>query len=186
MLQDPDFAAALRCLRCGACMNFCPVYDKIGGHSYQTTYPGPIGEVISPQLFGLDQVGDILSFCSQCQRCSEVCPERIPLANLIRTLRAFKNKQISDSARTTNLRGYASTKEDKAKTLTMRLFAKAATNGTLWRFALGHAHSFNFLMQRFGPYLPVSGQWAKVKALPQMRDNFYRELQQLPDVEIED
>ena len=186
MLQDPDFAAALRCLRCGACMNFCPVYDKIGGHSYQTTYPGPIGEVISPQLFGLDQVGDILSFCSQCQRCSEVCPERIPLANLIRTLRAFKNKQISDSARTTNLRGYATTKEDKAKTLTMRLFAKAATNGTLWRFALGHAHSFNFLVQRFGPYLPVSGQWAKVKTLPQMRDNFYRELQQLPDVEIED
>lgn len=186
MIQDPDFAQALRCLRCGACMNFCPVYDKIGGHSYHTTYPGPIGEVISPQLFGLDQVGDILSFCSQCQRCSEVCPERIPLAQLIRTLRAFKNKQISEEKRGANLSGYAHTKENKAKTLAMRLFVKAATNGLLWRFALGHAYAFNFIVQRFGPYLPVSGQWAQVKALPQLRENFYSELKKLDDLEIED
>ncbi len=71
-------------------MNFCPVYDKIGGHTYQTIYPGPIGEVVSPNLFGIDVTGDILSLCSLCGRCSEVCPVKIPLADLIRKSRSNK------------------------------------------------------------------------------------------------
>lgn len=83
MLAHKDYYEALRCIRCGACMNFCPVYDQIGGHAYQTTYPGPIGEVISPNIFGIDHTGDILNFCSLCGRCSEVCPVQIPLADLI-------------------------------------------------------------------------------------------------------
>ncbi|WP_251825792.1 LutB/LldF family L-lactate oxidation iron-sulfur protein, partial [Campylobacter jejuni] len=87
MLAHKDYYEALRCIRCGACMNFCPVYDQIGGHAYQTTYPGPIGEVISPNIFGIDHTGDILNFCSLCGRCSEVCPVQIPLADLIRKLR---------------------------------------------------------------------------------------------------
>ncbi|MDY3668046.1 MAG: LutB/LldF family L-lactate oxidation iron-sulfur protein, partial [Campylobacter sp.] len=68
MLSHPEFSEALRCIRCGACMNFCPVYEKIGGHSYRATYPGPIGEVISPQLFGMDKYGDITDLCSLCGR----------------------------------------------------------------------------------------------------------------------
>ncbi|HFW6682091.1 TPA: LutB/LldF family L-lactate oxidation iron-sulfur protein, partial [Campylobacter jejuni] len=90
MLAHEDYYEALRCIRCGACMNFCPVYDQIGGHAYQTTYPGPIGEVISPNIFGIDHTGDILNFCSLCGRCSEVCPVQIPLADLIRKLRCDK------------------------------------------------------------------------------------------------
>ncbi|MDN2918697.1 iron-sulfur cluster-binding protein, partial [Campylobacter jejuni] len=57
---------------------------------YQTTYPGPIGEVISPNIFGIDHTGDILNFCSLCGRCSEGCPVQIPLADLIRKLRFYK------------------------------------------------------------------------------------------------
>lgn len=184
MLQDEDFYQALRCIRCGCCMNFCPVYDKIGGHSYQTTYPGPIGEVISPSLFGLDEVGDILSFCSQCKRCSEVCPERIPLADLIRTLRAFKCKQIEDQHRTALLQGYHENKEDKAKSLAIKMFTKAATNGNLWHFALGKAYTMNFFMKRFGYMMPLASQWSKFKSLPEIRDNFFAQVAKLKDVEI--
>lgn len=186
LLADSDFYQALRCIRCGACMNFCPVYDKIGGHSYHTTYPGPIGEVISPHFCGLDEVGDILNFCSQCRRCSEVCPERIPLAELIRTLRAFKCKQIDDKKRAEKIQGYTEAKEDKMKSMAMRVFAHAATNGTLWRFSLGKAHTFNFLLQIFGPFMPMTGAWAKHKSLPQVRDDFYRQVAALKDVDMQD
>ena len=71
-------------------MNYCPVYDKIGGHTYHAVYPGPIGEVISPQIFGMEKNADILNFCSLCGRCSEVCPVKIPLTETIRKLRSNK------------------------------------------------------------------------------------------------
>lgn len=84
---DRQLRETLRCIRCGACMNHCPVYERLGGHAYGTVYPGPIGQVVMPQLFGLDRAGKLTQACSLNGACGEACPVRIPLPDLIRRLR---------------------------------------------------------------------------------------------------
>jgi L-lactate dehydrogenase complex protein LldF len=79
-----EFQDALRCIRCGACMNHCPIYQSIGGHAYGWVYPGPIGAVLDPQLIGVDKAGNLPNASTFCGRCEEVCPMRIPLPNMMR------------------------------------------------------------------------------------------------------
>ena len=74
----------LRCIRCGACMNHCPVYGAIGGHAYGWVYPGPIGAVLTPQLIGVEEAGNLPNASTFCGRCESVCPVRIPLPALMR------------------------------------------------------------------------------------------------------
>jgi L-lactate dehydrogenase complex protein LldF len=78
---------ALRCIRCGACMNHCPVYQNIGGHSYGWVYPGPIGSILTPMYVGLDKAQDLPNASTMCNQCGVVCPVRIPLPDLQRKLR---------------------------------------------------------------------------------------------------
>ena len=85
--QDEQLNSTLSCIRCGACMNHCPVYTRIGGHAYGSTYPGPIGQILTPQLKGLEQEGELLDACSLNGACGEACPVEIDLPELIRTLR---------------------------------------------------------------------------------------------------
>ena len=84
---DLQMRATLQCIRCGACMNHCPVYTRIGGHAYGTTYPGPIGEIISPHLMGLAATHALPSASTLCGACSEVCPVKIPIPDLLIRLR---------------------------------------------------------------------------------------------------
>jgi len=84
---DLQLRATLQCIRCGACMNHCPVYARIGGHAYGTTYPGPIGAIISPHLRGLDTTYPLAFASTLCGACSEVCPVRIPITDLLIRLR---------------------------------------------------------------------------------------------------
>ena len=83
MLAGP-FRDALRCIRCGACMNHCPVYHAIGGHAYGWVYPGPIGAVLTPSLLGVEEAGDLPNASTFCGRCEAVCPMRIPLPKMMR------------------------------------------------------------------------------------------------------
>ena len=177
MLAHKDYYEALRCIRCGACMNFCPVYDKIGGHSYQTIYPGPIGEVISPNLFGMDKTGDILSFCSLCGRCSEVCPVKIPLADLIRKLRCDKVGQGENPPL-----GASNAPYSKMESFAFSTFANLATNGNKWRFSLSKGHYFNWAVQNFKGVLPVIKKWSAFKELPQIKKDLYQEVQNIEGV----
>jgi len=78
---------ALRCIRCGACMNHCPVYQNIGGHPYGWVYPGPIGSVLTPAFVGLENAGDLPNAATLCNQCGVVCPVKIPLPDLMRKLR---------------------------------------------------------------------------------------------------
>jgi L-lactate dehydrogenase complex protein LldF len=82
-----DFADMLRCIRCGACMNHCPVYQAVGGHAYGWVYPGPMGAVLTPSLIGVDQAGHLPNASTFCGRCEEVCPVRIPLPRMMRSWR---------------------------------------------------------------------------------------------------
>lgn len=86
MLAGP-FRDMLRCIRCGACLNHCPVYQAVGGHAYGWVYPGPMGAVLTPQFVGLDGSRDLPQACTLNGRCEEVCPMKIPLPRLLRELR---------------------------------------------------------------------------------------------------
>jgi len=88
MFADGGLSPALRCIRCGACLNNCPVYVRVGGHAYCSVYPGPIGSVITPLLEGIDKKGELAGASSLCGACEEVCPVLIPLAGLLRRVRA--------------------------------------------------------------------------------------------------
>ena len=82
-----EFREVLRCIKCGACMNHCPVYGTVGGHAYGWVYPGPVGAVLTPNLIGLEEARHLPNASSFCGRCEEVCPMRIPLPGLMRKLR---------------------------------------------------------------------------------------------------
>ncbi|MBV1707900.1 MAG: iron-sulfur cluster-binding protein [Hyphomicrobiales bacterium] len=79
-----DFEDMLRCIRCGACMNHCPVYHAVGGHAYGWVYPGPMGAVLTPSLIGVSEGGQLPNASTFCGRCESVCPVRIPLPKLMR------------------------------------------------------------------------------------------------------
>ncbi len=85
---DEQLRKTLQCIRCGACMNHCPVYTRIGGHAYGTTYPGPIGQIISPHMMGLEQAHLLPTASSLCGACGEVCPVKIPIPELLMRLRS--------------------------------------------------------------------------------------------------
>jgi len=86
-LLGSEFQEMLRCIRCGACMNHCPVYQKIGGHAYGWVYPGPMGSVLTPSYVGLENALDLPHAATLCGQCSVVCPVKIPLPELLRKLR---------------------------------------------------------------------------------------------------
>lgn len=83
LFREPELQPALKCIRCGACLNVCPVYKNIGGYTYQTTYTGPIGSVISMYMDGSQDMGFLNFSSSLCGRCTEVCPVKIPLHKLL-------------------------------------------------------------------------------------------------------
>jgi len=93
LYSDPEFRESLRCIRCGACLNSCPVYRTIGGHSYNTTYQGPIGSVITPHLRGIEDWGHLASVSSLCGACTYACPVEIDIHRLL-----LKNRQRKEDS----------------------------------------------------------------------------------------
>ena len=87
IFSDVELSATLRCIRCGACMNHCPVYTRVGGHAYEAVYPGPIGKILTPQTEGLGRRHDLLHASSLCGACVETCPVEIPIVELLVRLR---------------------------------------------------------------------------------------------------
>jgi len=83
LFEEDDISEALKCIRCGACLNYCPVYKTIGGFSYDTVYTGPIGSVISMYMEGSEDTGHLNFASSLCGKCTEVCPVNIPLHKLL-------------------------------------------------------------------------------------------------------
>jgi L-lactate dehydrogenase complex protein LldF len=94
-----EFQDMLRCIRCGACMNHCPVYATVGGHAYGWVYPGPMGAVLTPTLVGVDEAGHLPNASTFCGKCESVCPMKIPLPKMMRHWREREfEKQLSPAA----------------------------------------------------------------------------------------
>ncbi|MBX2921545.1 MAG: iron-sulfur cluster-binding protein [Chitinophagaceae bacterium] len=90
LLADPKARESLYCIRCGACLNVCPVFRNIGGHTYNSTYGGPVGSVITPHIKGMKEYGHLSQASSLCGACTEVCPVGIPLHQLL-----LHNRQLA-------------------------------------------------------------------------------------------
>jgi L-lactate dehydrogenase complex protein LldF len=102
--SDPQFRQTLQCIRCGTCLNHCPVYTRIGGHAYGFVYPGPIGKILNPQTEGLKKAGVLATASSLCNACEEVCPVKIPITELLRRIR--NESYSNDPASTLYDHGY--------------------------------------------------------------------------------
>ena len=99
-----EFQEMLRCIRCAACMNHCPVYGAVGGHAYGWVYPGPMGSVLTPGLIGVDKAGHLPNASTFCGKCESVCPVRIPLPKLMRHWREREfERHLTPGAVRTNL-----------------------------------------------------------------------------------
>ena len=146
----------LRCIRCGACMNHCPVYGRIGGHAYGWVYPGPMGSVLTPTMVGLDQAGDLPNACTLNGRCETVCPVKIPLTRMLRSLRARQHRQKLNSPLARGL---------------MSLWARLALHPRLYQVATRPLMS---LLARLG--LPMAGGWTRVRDLPAPQGSTFQAL----------
>jgi L-lactate dehydrogenase complex protein LldF len=157
IFADAELRQTLQCIRCGACMNHCPVYTRVGGHAYGTTYPGPIGQILMPQIKGLKEHGDLTHACSLCNACVEVCPVKIPIAGLLVRLRE-EAVHVSDSPTP----GTGS-RAKRLEALTWRAWAAA----TAW--APGY-RLITRLLSRFGNVAPAAlpplNAWKRVRTKP--------------------
>jgi L-lactate dehydrogenase complex protein LldF len=149
-----EFADMLRCIRCGACLNHCPVYGAIGGHAYGSIYPGPMGAVLTPQLQGIDRARDLPHASSFCGRCEAVCPMNIPLPDM---MRAWRERDFA--------RGNAPWSER----LLLKAWAFAAKRPRLYH-ALGDV-IMSFMALRAGgrgrlSHMPLLKAWTGTRDLP--------------------
>ncbi|MFO7868842.1 MAG: lactate utilization protein B [Bacteroidales bacterium] len=149
---EPDIDVSLSCIRCGACLNVCPIYTNIGGYTYNTTYQGPIGTVLTPHLKDFDSYIHLSSACSVCGRCSEVCPVKIPLHELI-----LKNRQLAVSGKKTSF---------FEKNL-MSLFTYAASNSSRMDMVQGNLKN---------SFFSLSGNrvWGDKRTFPKFAKNSFR------------
>ena len=155
---------ALRCIRCGACMNHCPVYQNIGGHSYGWVYPGPIGSILTPSYIGLENALDLPMASTMCNQCGVVCPVKIPLPDLQRKLREEEfRRRLRPWSERMALRGWSWLASQP------RLFALATRIGARVLKAMGGRDR---LIHR----LPLGGGWTEGRDMPASGGRSFREL----------
>ena len=149
-----EFEEMLRCIRCGACMNHCPVYHAVGGHSYGWVYPGPMGAVLTPSLIGVDKSGHLPNASTFCGRCESVCPMRIPLPKM---MRHWREKEFESHL------------QPRTQRAGLGVWAFFARRPALYRAAVSMAMPLLKLAagrkRRFAS-LPLAGGWTKWRDLP--------------------
>jgi len=164
LLAEPGFQEALACIRCGACLNTCPVYRRSGGHSYGTTIPGPIGSVLEPSR-DPSAHAELPHACSLCGSCTDVCPVHVPLHHQLLTWRSHLARQ-----------GHHPRRRRWALGLAAVLFAKPALYRGVTRIGRGIARRLpTALLDKFG------GAWTRQRELPPIPRRSFRE--QLADRE---
>ena len=159
---NPRARASLQCIRCGACLNFCPVYERVGGHAYGWVYPGPIGAVITPHLIGVERAKDLPQASSLCGRCAEVCPVKIPLPDMLLDLRA---ESVESGGA-----GFG-------ERLAIALLRRVASSSVLWRCALGCGRPLWRALRALGIAKRLPGparRWSRARDLPRVETPSFR------------
>jgi len=153
-LLGGEFQDMLRCIRCAACLNHCPVYGAVGGHAYGWVYSGPMGAVLTPTLIGVDQAGHLPNASTFCGRCESVCPMRIPLPKMMRQWRE---------------REFKAKLSPKAQRWGLGLWAFFAQRPALYRRASAMASRIlGFLGGTRGRFrsLPLASGWTDMRDMP--------------------
>ena len=153
MLAHPVTRQSLACLRCGACLNVCPVYQQVGGHAYGSVYPGPIGAVITPQLMGIEKTSQLPYASSLCGACREVCPVKIDIPRLLLHLRG----EISER------------KGSAAERFAFKLWARVMMSPRLYKMSSVAGR----VLQRV---MPVSKAWARGRDLRPIESKSFGDL----------
>lgn len=169
-LADAKMREALYCIRCGACLNACPVYRKIGGHAYGWVYSGPIGALITPEFQGLDAARELPFASSLCGACREACPVRINIPDLLLHLRAEAQSPAASSGASGPPRG---------ERLSMRIFAGVMKRPWAYRLGARLARWGQRLFARRGwmqsfPVFPLS-RWTDARDFPALAPESFRE-----------
>ncbi|HEX9161885.1 MAG TPA: LutB/LldF family L-lactate oxidation iron-sulfur protein [Thermoanaerobaculia bacterium] len=170
---DPELRTTLRCIRCGACMNHCPVYTRVGGHAYDAVYPGPIGKILTPQVEGLAHRHDLTHASSLCGACVEVCPVQIPISSLLIRLR----KEASSGG---VVKG-AGEGRTRAEAFTWAVWKRIHASPPAYRVV-------SWLATRLGRFVPAVGPlkaWTTVRTKPRFAHKTLHELTReegVPDV----
>jgi L-lactate dehydrogenase complex protein LldF len=154
-----DCRDILRCIRCGACLNVCPVYRQASGHAYRSVYPGPVGAVLSPLLMGdkFAEKADLPKASSLCGACNEVCPVNIPIPDLLLRLRNRAKEENIPSPGTPP----------------MGAWALLASQPTAWKAALWGGKAINYLPTKLLP-VPALRAWESERSLPPWRGGEFR------------
>jgi L-lactate dehydrogenase complex protein LldF len=156
-----DCREILRCIRCGACLNVCPIYRQAGGHAYRSVYPGPVGAVLSPLLAGnqFPELADLPKASSLCGACNEVCPVNIPIPDLLLRLRDQARREGADEA----MKG----------TPQLGLWAVLCSQPTMWKTALKMGHTLNYVPPQMIPH-PSARSWQATRELPKFEGGKFR------------
>jgi len=168
IFADTELSATLKCIRCGACMNHCPVYTRIGGHAYEAVYPGPIGKILTPQTEGVGRRHDLLEASSLCGACVEVCPVEIPIVELLVRLRREAVQGDRSSAVLQAGQG-----RHVLEDVTWSLWEATHRYPSLYRLM---AFAATRLRRLLPSGLPVLSAWTSVRATPRPASRTLHEL----------
>ncbi len=164
VVGDDLLRQTLHCIRCGACLNVCPVYQHIGGHAYASTYSGPIGAILTPQLEGLEEAPEHPFVSSLCGACHQVCPVKIEIPRILVSLRHKVQQQRDASPSRLSL--------EKG---TMQLWARAMRSPKLFRRASDWARRLQWLLPLMHR-LPPLRRWGKQRETPALAPRSFREI----------
>jgi L-lactate dehydrogenase complex protein LldF len=179
MLAHPVTRQSLACIRCGACLNACPVYQQIGGHAYGSVYPGPIGAVITPQLIGLDKAAQLPYASSLCGACREVCPVKIDIPRLLLHLRSeISQRHDEEDGRKTKGRGLGERLAFKVWVNVMTrpwLYETSSRVARVWQGLIVHEGKIGRVKHWVARFAPPLSAWTSGRDLRPLEAQSFRE-----------
>ncbi|MEA3504366.1 MAG: lactate utilization protein B, partial [Bacteroidota bacterium] len=153
IVNNSEIKKSLTCIKCGACLNACPVYKNIGGHTYNVTYSGPIGAVISPYINGIKEYGHLSFACTLCGKCTEICPVKIPLTDLL----LINRREYIDNE-------YNSKSENIINNIFKKIMLK------VWPLDFFSINIKNIAMKLF-----FKKSWGSLRELPKVKEKSFRQ-----------